>query len=626
VEHTYEYFGTYDAKLEVTDEKGAIDRATVTIEVNSPPVAHLAVDLSEGNAPLLVAFDASHSVDFDGSIVKYEWDWETDGIWDFGSDTEPNASYVYESIGLHRASVRVTDDDGGTGCSSVSIRVNHPPVAMLTADIVHGAGPLCVNFDASGSRDPDGTVEGYEWDWESDGTFDYDSDANPAAQHTYDSSGTYSATVRVTDDDADWGTDSIIITVGEHEEQWVHTWGGGDDECAWDLALASSGSVYVTGFSKSFGAGDYDVLLLKYDSSGNLRWQKTWGGSEDDWGYGVGVDEYENVYVSGVASISEGAFLLKYDFNGNLLWQKTWEGNCAAVNRALAIDVSGNVYVTGTLYDGDLFLLKYNPDGSILWQRTLDCDRFDTGYSIATDGSGYVYVAGYTLRGVASTYDTILLKYDSYGNLLWQKTWPNFGLNDELGYSVAVDEGGNVYITGEKGPRGDYYNEDTILLKLDSMGNLLWQKTWDNCEKDNGLGIAVGDIGDVYITGYSWDRSINDNGLVLMKYDRNGSLLWQRVWSDAKPSCVAWGTSVIADQNGKLFLAGFASNAHGSWLSVNGEVSTPEGTTGALNGAASTPTGTETIPEGIETSPEGVIDEGGGGDDVLIMKLDPSQL
>ncbi len=623
VEHTYEYFGTYNAKLEVTDEMGATDRATVTIEVNSPPVAHLVADPTEGNAPLLVNFDASGSMDFDGSIVRYEWDWETDGIWDFGSDAEPNASHVYESIGLHRVSVRVTDDDGSTSYSSVSIRVNHPPVAMLTADIVHGAGPLLVNFDASGSHDPDGTVEGYEWDWESDGTFDYDSDANPATQYTYDSSGTYSATVRVTDDDADWGTDSIIITVGEHEEQWVHTWGGSEYEYADDLALASSGSVYVVGYTKSFSAGDYDALLLKYDASGNLRWQRTWGGSEDDWGYGVDVDEYEDVYVTGRTSSFGGGFLLKYDSDGNLLWQKVCDKHGGGY--ALTVDGNGNIYVTGDI--GDVVLLKYNPNGELLWHKVCDLgEGFEWSYGVTVDENGYVYVTGWHDYHPNRDTSIIALKYDSDGNIIWQTTWN--GAYWEFGVSVAVDESGNVYITGERNKTEDWTPKDLdlILLKFDSNGDFLWSRVWDAEETDYDYGpdLVIDVSGDLYMTGRTGPHWAIE-GALLLKFDTSGNLLWQKVWNTEDTSAPL-GCALAADSSGNLFIAGGATNAYGSWLDANGEITTPSGTADTPDGTVSTPDSTVTSPEGTETSPEGVKDEGGGRSDALVMKLDPSEL
>jgi len=176
------------------------------------------------------------------------------------------------------------------------------------------------------------------------------------------------------------------------------TWGGSSIDDGRGVAVDSSG-IYVTGYTWSFGAGDCDVFLLKFDVSGNLLWQRTWGGSSEDVGRGVAVDS-SGIYVAGETNnVGAGKYdvvLLKFDVSGNLLWQRTWGGS-------------------------------------------LD----DDGWAVAVDSSG-IYVTGFTMSFGAGDYDVLLLKFDSSGSLLWQKTWGGTGYDEGLGVAV-----GSSYFTGD---------------------------------------------------------------------------------------------------------------------------------------------------------------------------------
>jgi hypothetical protein len=175
--------------------------------------------------------------------------------------------------------------------------------------------------------------------------------------------------------------------------------------------------VYVTGFFQGTSVdfnpdptavdlhssnGYYDVFLSKFDSSGTFVWARTWGGSEEDGGNSVDVDEYENVYVTGAfqgtsvdfnpdpASVdphsSNGAwdiFLSKFDSSGTFVWARTWGGSDYDDGNGVDVDAAGNVYVTGSFWSTsvdfnpdptevdlhssnggyDVFLIKFKPDG-----------------------------------------------------------------------------------------------------------------------------------------------------------------------------------------------------------------------------------------------------------------------
>jgi hypothetical protein len=181
--------------------------------------------------------------------------------------------------------------------------------------------------------------------------------------------------------------------------------------------------------------GAEDIFLSKFDSSGTFVWARTWGGSDNfwgDWGYGVAVDGSGNAYVTGYfwgdsvdfdpgTSVDPHStngdydiFLSKFDSNGTFVWARTWGGSGEDDGYGVDVDGSGNVYVTGYFQDNsvdfnpdptavdphssngynDIFLSKFDSNGTFVWARTWGGSDSDIGYGIAADGSGNVYVSG----------------------------------------------------------------------------------------------------------------------------------------------------------------------------------------------------------------------------------------
>jgi hypothetical protein len=259
---------------------------------------------------------------------------------------------------------------------------------------------------------------------------------------------------------------------------WARTWGASYHDTGYGAAVDGLGNVVVAGYfsetvdfdpgldlNNHASNGGYDTFLTKFDSSGNFVGARTWGGTEEDCGYGAAVDGSGNVYVTGsfggtvdfdpgtdvdnhVSNGDYGTFLTKLDSTGNFIWARTWGG---AVHydfgHGAAVDGSGNVYVIGN------------------FELMVD---FDPGPDLDNHMS----------NGSA---DTFLTKFDSTGDFIWAKTWG--GAADDWGRQVAVDASGNAYVTGvlkdevdfDPGPGVDSRvsngYEDAFLSKFPPDGN-----------------------------------------------------------------------------------------------------------------------------------------------------------
>ena len=226
--------GEYTNAIKLTGSKnGSIKYAygSVTVqqgqEVNQPPVARITANPTSGVDSLTSNLNASTSTDSDGTIVKYEWDYDGNGTYDYNSGNDSTVSHTY-SVGTWTPRVRVTDNDGATDVASVATsitvtetpQVNQPPVARITASPVSGVVSLASNLNASTSTDPDGTIVKYEWDYDGNGTYDYNSGNDSTVSHTY-GIGTWYPKVRVTDNDGatDVAAVSTAIVVTEQPQE-----------------------------------------------------------------------------------------------------------------------------------------------------------------------------------------------------------------------------------------------------------------------------------------------------------------------------------------------------------------------------------------------------------------------
>ena len=336
--------------------------------------------------------------------------------------------------------------------------------------------------------------------------------------------------------DSPLGQRACMETFGDGQP--LNTFGTG-------VATDSSDNIYITGATQTFGGEDYDVFLQKYDSSCNLLYTKQWGGPGNDIARGIAVDTEDNVYITGSTDSFAGGisqvFLLKYSPSGELQFSQTWGSKENSFGNGVATDTLGNVFVVGTtssLGGGtSVLLLKYDSSGNLLFQTAWGGPQ-SYGTAIAVDPSGDVYVTGYTYSlgltpGVSSV---IILKFDPYGGLIFQRIWG--GQQNAYGTGIAVDIDGNVYVTGyTKSYSITPGIPSVFLLKFDQAGNLLFQKFWGGNRGDFAYGIAVDEQENVYITGYSYSFGPNTQGanFFILRYDTWGNLLYQKLYGGGIP-------------------------------------------------------------------------------------------
>jgi len=334
----------------------------------------------------------------------------------------------------------------------------------------------------------------------------------------------------------------------------MRTFGQGEplDTFGYSVTTDSSDNIYITGTTQTFGGEDYDVFLQAFTSSCNPLYSNVlqWAGQGNDIARGIAADSALEIYVTGSTTSFAGGlsqiFLLKYTtFDSELQFSKTWGGvRGNDYGSGVAVDNLGDEYVVGTTTSfgagqADVVLLKYDSSGNLLFQRTWGTGPLNNyGTGVAVDSGGDIYVTGYTygLGPNPGTSAVILLKYDQSGNLLFQKTWG--GIENDFGTGITVDLDGNVYVTGyTKSYSINAGVPSAFLLKYDQVGNLLFQRIWGGNRGDFAYAVGVDIQENAYVTGYTYSFGPNDQGanFFFLKYDSSGNLVLQKLYGGGIP-------------------------------------------------------------------------------------------
>ncbi|MGH2575145.1 MAG: SBBP repeat-containing protein, partial [Ignavibacteria bacterium] len=326
--------------------------------------------------------------------------------------------------------------------------------------------------------------------------------------------------------------------------QWAKRYNGplNEGDQAWGVFVDDSGYVYVTG---SINGTFSDYGTIKYNKNGDTMWVRVHGPGG---GYKLTVDKSGNVYVAG------GPSSLKYDKNGNLLWAVMDTVGSGAVE--IALDDSGYVYLGVFRSQGNYFVtLKYTNNGNLIWEKLYFCD-WGRPYDMTLDKWNNVIIVGRTgYPGSPTSYDFVTIKYNSSGDSLWGRVYNGPDPNNpyDFAHAVAVDDTGNVYVTGWSDNENS--GADYITFKYDANGNEKWMRRFNiGGGGSSSYDIDVDKSGNVYVTGTT------SSNYTTVKYLNDGTFQWARTIPGV--SFPPWNKLAL-DTIGNVYVA--ANQQRGAW-------------------------------------------------------------
>ncbi|TKJ39758.1 hypothetical protein CEE37_10800 [candidate division LCP-89 bacterium B3_LCP] len=315
-----------------------------------------------------------------------------------------------------------------------------------------------------------------------------------------------------TDSSGEGQEDVFIVKVNsEGEIGWQRTFGGSGSDFCESVSQTFDGGFIAAGWSNSFGSDGYDMYLLKTDSEGSLEWQKTFGDKFGDYCYSV-QQTTDGGYILGGAtngSNTEPAYmyLVKTDERGNLEWEKTYGGGendgCYSVRQTS----DGGYILAGDTrsfsddqHDYDMYLVKTDARGNLAWQKTYGGASCDGCYDVEQTADGGYILAGDTESADTNSLDIYLVKTDADGQLQWENSIGGTGWDDCHSVFQTVDNGYVVAGYSDSFGAGDY---DFFIAKTDHNGELEWQKTMGGSENDYAYSVQQIDENEYVIAGYS---------------------------------------------------------------------------------------------------------------------------
>lgn len=337
-------------------------------------------------------------------------------------------------------------------------------------------------------------------------------------------------------------------------------------------------NVYVAGSTLN-DDNNNDIILQKFDPNGNLLWQETFNGAAnmDDMAADMFVDDAMNIYITGtsIASVNSDFDLvvLKYNSSGQLQWTHYYDNGGSPdpqdAGTSIVGDSNGSIFVTGASFGSntlsDYVTLRLNAsNGNTIWTERYDYSQLNEIPSkIQISGSKVLVSGGSQVSLAPNSWELATLIYQqSDGTLLstHRSTGSATSGTDEI-HDIAVDGNGNFYLAGSVVDAST--GHDIALYKLDDELNLIWEQTWDGYGNDDkGHGVKLDSQGNIYIAGYTETNAEGDN-FALLKYSNSGALIWERQFN-GEANLDDRARQLVIDSDDRIYVTGDAINTDNS--------------------------------------------------------------
>ncbi len=321
----------------------------------------------------------------------------------------------------------------------------------------------------------------------------------------------------------------INQTYGGPKSDWCHFG---------EIQPTADGGYIFIGTTDSYGAGGWDVWLIKLNKTGHMEWNRTFGGSDSDYGYSVKPTSDDGYILAGkTESFSSGltdGWLIKTDCNGTEEWNRTF-GGVKYDGAHSVLEISGNEYLIcgytisyGANYEPDVWLIKTNGTGIEQWNKTYNQSYADVGYEIKpTSDGGYIILA--ETRVLNTQEDVWIIKLNGNYSLEWNRTFAW----DKNEYGAAIEEtiDGGFIIAGSTDSFTKFMdNTDVFLIKTNDTGIMTWKKTYTAGSHEWGHAVKQTSDGSFIVLGYTNNLGVGGFDVWLLKMDNMGIEQWNRTY------------------------------------------------------------------------------------------------
>jgi len=313
---------------------------------------------------------------------------------------------------------------------------------------------------------------------------------------------------------------------------WDKTYGGDGFDTFRAVTLVADGGLAVAGRRAPDGSSYPDLWLVSMDSEGNPLWDSSFGGDKADGAYGMTILPDGGFALAGRTESSQddqmdygGAWLVRTDSQGSLLWDKTYGGGAFGAVAALSDGgfALGGGKKPNSMQANQFWLVRTDAGGNELWNKTYGGNDYDSSSALAALPDGGFVLAGATESKGAGMTDSWLVRTDDQGNLLWDKTYG--GAKFDRSWALARLPDGGFALAGATMSKGSG-GRDFWLVRTDSEGNLLWDKTYGGIHSDVAMSVSELPDGGFLLAGWTGVEGVDSFDLWLVRTDGDGNALW----------------------------------------------------------------------------------------------------
>ena len=350
----------------------------------------------------------------------------------------------------------------------------------------------------------------------------------------------------------------VIINNCEISYLFDITLGGQKFDGARSIIQTSDGGYAIGGYIGG-KARDNDLWVVKLNSSGAKVWDKTFGGAKDDFALSI-IQTSDGDYVVAGSTESKGSgrsdsWVIKLDRSGTKVWDKTFgDSNSDATNSIVQTSDKGYA-LTGHTMDKNwnyvFWILKLDNLGTKTWDKTIGSRTYIGNSIVETSDGGYA-VAGYKkIFSDKDNHEVAVIKFDKSGNKVWEKKFGEVNKNHEAESIINTSDGGYAVAgyTTSKGAGA----EDFWVIKLNSSGSKVWDKTFGGVDKDQAESIIQTADGGYVVAGFTKSKGAGNEDFWVIKLNSSGSKVWDKTFGGVNKDNVE---SIIQTSDGHYVVAG----------------------------------------------------------------------
>ena len=314
---------------------------------------------------------------------------------------------------------------------------------------------------------------------------------------------------------------------------WAERVGGPEPDCfdvGFSIVQTTDKGFAISGITDCMGPTRYNLILARFDSLGNHLWTKVVGDNSILNTNTVVQTTDKGFVVVNHTNLGAGGgdiLVLRFDSLGNLLWSKTLGGTGGDYNGSVTLTTDGGILIVGTTASfgaggSDILLVKLDSLGDLVWVRTFGDTGEEAGKTIVPTTEGGFAVAGSTTSFGAGGSDILIAKFDSLGNLIWVRTVE--GTGDEAGSSIVQNPGNGEFAVAGNTTSFGASGSDIILVRFDSVGNCLssWIVDGGGDGDDFASSIVRTPHGSFMVAGATWRPDVIPLLLIFLGFDSLG--------------------------------------------------------------------------------------------------------